>query len=339
MARTNVLVEGLQDPAHGRGLSGAWAGAGFVNTLDLSGQCAVIESYDERASGIARAFGVELRDRTGQTFTADNDLTLLREEAARQWKGRLAQALVYGLPAVALHYVAPILAEAGGSRKFLYPWFFEMLLAGWVCVVGAWPVLWQGALSLAHLRMTAELFFTAVLLGAFVPSAVGVATIVVRAEPWFSPNGPTFHAVVVLVWSAAWQRWRAARHGSRLAGRADLMVRGWRHVVFAWAAMTLAITFFRGWHTGLAVGMLLPLMGSLAGVNRWTPGAGALLPVAGFLPVVLFFPSAHGREIEAAGVMLLVTTAMVGWGWERWGAGERGSAEKTPPPARGRGRV
>lgn len=351
MPKTHVILDALQDPAMGRELSARWAKAGIVNTLDVAGQCATLETPDDdaaaegvvaRAAAIARAFGVELRDRAGATFVAANELPALRKSTTYEYRLRLASALVYGLPALAIHYAAPYLAggSASNPRGMLYPWLFEMLLAGWVLIAAGWPILWQGVLSLVHLRITADLFTTVLVAASFIPSAIVVLTMPFVDEPLALPRaaggtGVMFQATVLAVTLAVAQRWRAhgdsaalSGGGARLPRRlgvllgATLIVAG----LVGWFGDTASPTAIDhdgaigGWRGALAVLLVLPPMIGLGGVNRWSPGASIVLPVIGFGLFLLlggrgFRLESHGMEIEIAGSFQAMMTLVLAWGW------------------------
>lgn len=348
MGRTHVILDALQDPTTGRDLSARWAKAGIVNSLDVAGQCALLETSREsegdegddasaeatvrRAAAIARAFGVELRDRAGATFVTANDLPALRKATAYEYRLRLASALVYGLPALALHYAAPFLAggAAANPRGMLYPWLFELLLTGWVLIAAGWPMLWQGVLSLVHLRLTADLLTTALVAASFVPSAAVVLTMPFVEQPWALPRaaggtGVMFHAAVIAVTLAAAQRWRAHSEAEWLSGGGARLPRR-LGVLFGAALAAGAVAWWLGmWSGGLAALLVVPPLVGLGGVNRWSPGASIVLPVVGFGCFLLMGGralriEAHGLEVEIAGGFQAMMTLVLAWGWrgERW---------------------
>ena len=226
MSRTYVILDGLTDPLLARRLSSAWASAGFDNAVDASGQRAWIapknkdeiltEPEAERAAQVARAVGIEMRDRAGTKFKPDNDPLIMGRQIVYEYRSRFATALVYGLPALALHYLAPILASGGGRepRDLVYPWLFELLLGGWVILAAGWPLLWQGLVSLIHLRMTSDLFFSLLVIAAYVPSALGMLSMPLVETPWLMTVkvggvGPMFHVTVIVTILATLQRWLA----------------------------------------------------------------------------------------------------------------------------------
>jgi len=348
VTRTYVILDGLGEPELGRQLSVRLAAAGFDNAVDVAGQCGWVspradgsateltERDVDRAASIVRAFGVEMRDRAGETFRAVNDLEALRDRLAREYKARLAQAIMFGLPAIVLHYVGPLLSPGGGQSAagLRFPWLFEMLLVGWMCYVAAWPIIWQGVASLIHLRATSDLLTTCIIFASFAPSAIGALSMLFTNEPWFgSPHageGPVFHATVLTVMLAVAQRWLLHRHANRLSGRADWMPRGWGRFVAAWLAFACAVTVAQAmrddvslataWHDGVMVAMLLPPMLCLGAVNRVTPGWSAALPVVAFALFLQVAPGAWGMQLGSMGIeiafgfgVLMTAVFVVGW--------------------------
>lgn len=335
--RTHVVLDGLQEPIWGRELSRCWHEAGFDNAVDVSGQAAwlaprtggsdapggrcLTSAEIKQAAMIARAFGLEIRDRAGDAFRPDNDLAVLRDRTEKEYRRRLAVALMFGLPALALHYVGPYLAGDDSPRRMAFPWLFELLLVGWACVAAAWPMLWQGALSALYLRPSADAFTSLLIVVAFVPSAVGVIAMAFVETPWFSVSSPPmFYAVVGALWVCLLQRWLLHHFSSRLGGRATRMLSGHRHLVFAWLMMSLAIGLIGGWRLSLAFGLLLPPMLSLGAVNDWSPGWTMTLPVFAFAALFLGLPrslplSVDEVRIEIAIGFGLIMTMAFGAGW------------------------
>ncbi|MCE9590226.1 MAG: hypothetical protein K8S99_06850 [Planctomycetes bacterium] len=340
MARTHLILDGLQDPLMAQRLSATWSEYGFDNAVDVAGQCgwvargkkaeshaALTETEVDRAAAIARLFGVEVRDRVGATFIPENDLAALRKQAAYEYKSRTATALVFGLPALLLHYVSPILAPGSGSitRSMAYPWLFEFLLVGWACLAAGWPILWQGMLAAIGLRMTGDLLTSLIVLAAFVPSALGLGSMAWRPLPWFdmAQTGPMFHAAMLVMFLAVLQRWLVHRLSEKLSGRATLMMPGFGRFAFLWLVTSVVVgCVTRNWSMGLAVAMLLPPLISLGAINRWSPGWSMALPVAGFAMFLVMAPrwigrSAAGVEIETAAGFQLVMIGVMAAGWGR----------------------
>jgi len=362
MTRTYIILDGLADPQAGQALSARWSEAGLHNAVDVAGQSAwltlsrdepghvshhdeMTEAPIDRAAQIGRRFGLEVRDRVGNKFQPDNDLCALREQVAYEYKSRLATVLVFGLPAVALHYVGPVLAGgaegADGGRAMVYPWLFELLLASWACVAGGWPILWQGALAVVNRRATGDLLTSTLVVLAIIPSAAGVASLAVTDQPWFGGpadgGGPMFYAGVIAMTLALLQRWLCHRVTARLSGRANWMLAGVGKLFGVWVIATVFVVVIGDWRLGLALGMLLPAAVSLGAINPWSPGWSCVLPIFGFAGLLLVGPGAlglsiRGVEIEIASGFSLIVIAVFALGWRQMATPEEPiQPDETPP--------
>jgi len=343
--RTHVILDGLEDPGRAQELSRAWVLAGFPNAVDLSGQCAWLAKKHERRSGsqegdmgplselqmgqavsIARVFAVELRDRAGGTYIAENELGALRRRVQCEYRHRVAVVIMFGLPAVALHYLAPYLAGSGDPRDMALPWLFELLLVGWACIAAGWPILWQGALSVLYLRASADLLTSVVLVTSYLPSAVGVLAVTFVEEPMFDTTlgrTPMCYATILALGLAVTQRWMMHRATPRLSGFATLMLRGFSRLVAIWLILMIFVGFAMGWRWALSIGMLLPPCLSLGSVNRWSPGWSMALPVFAFTVLLLIAPSAlrlsvEGVEVEIATCFGMIMTMVFALGWAKF---------------------
>ncbi len=69
----------------------------------------VTEEDVDLCGRIARAYGIEIRDRAGTQFSAVNYQEQMWRRAKTEYKYRVANVLVYGLPVVGLHYVGDLL--------------------------------------------------------------------------------------------------------------------------------------------------------------------------------------------------------------------------------------
>ncbi|MAE65250.1 MAG: hypothetical protein CMJ18_13345 [Phycisphaeraceae bacterium] len=328
--RTHVILDGLQDPALARSLSARWSEQGYANAVDLAGQHGWLqlppddaaESAMDEARHAARGFGVELHDRAGATFRPDNDLGALRRRLAYEYKSRLATALVFGLPAVALHYGAPFLVGSDGGRAAtIFPRLIGLLLVGWACVAAGWPVLWQGLLSVAHLRASADLLTTTIILVSWSSSLAEVVASLFGAEP-LGGDGPAPSALGanVAVTLAMLQRWLAHRFADRLSGRAMLMIPGFSRIVGAWIVITLGLCALVGLDAGIAVGLVFPPLIGLGAINRTCPGSSAALPVFAFALLLMIGPRAMDLPVEAVRLEIatgfaLIMTAVMALGW------------------------
>ncbi|MDP6061376.1 MAG: hypothetical protein QGH33_20875 [Pirellulaceae bacterium] len=269
---------------------------------------------------------MEIHDRAGDSYCAENELGALRLRMIRDYRRRLAVVIMFGLPAIALHYAAPYLAGPGDPRHMALPWLFELLLVGWACIVSGWPILWQGALSVLYLRASADLLTSVVLIASYVPSAVGVLGIAFGQESTFEPNlgrTPMCHATILALGIAVAQRWLVHRAAPRLSGHGTLMLRGFSRLVGIWLILMIFVGFVMGWRWALSLGMLLPPSLSLGSVNRWSPGWSMALPVIAFAVLLLVAPGAlrldvKGVEVEIAACFGLIMTMVFALGWARF---------------------
>jgi hypothetical protein len=232
---------------------------------------------------------------------------------------------MFALPAIALHYLAPRLAVGGGdTRAMFFPWLFELLLIGWMCLAAGWPILWQGGLALLTLRGSADVLTSMIVLAAFVPSAVGVGLLLVGAEPFYGSQGPAFHVAGIAMIFALAQRWLAYRNISRLAGRATLMLLRFGTLVGAWMIVATVYWLAAGWQAALAFALLLPPLASLGAINPWSPRWTSLLPTFAFALLVLMDPAVAGFSlgnvrIEVASGFALLQTLVMAAGWRMLG--------------------
>jgi len=276
---TSVILDGLADAKIGQALSIAWAKHGIVNRVDVTGQEAqfIGEVDVEQAASIARWFGLEIR-------------TAPREKVIYEYKSRFATAMVFGLPALALHYAAPILA-AGASM--LYPRAIELVIVGWMCIAVGWPILYQAGLAARGIRMTPDLFTSVIVLVSLLTG--------------------NFHVAAMALTLAVLQRWMAHKFADRIAGRADMLV---PH--FGWIVALVVVACALLGNLGIALAAP-PLIG-LAGVNRMSPGASSGLPVIAFMVLLIVGPSAlelplHGMEAEVCAAFQLMMIIVMAGGW------------------------
>ncbi len=349
MPRVHLILDGLQDPRHARELSARWSAAGLDNAVDPTGQCGWISLGNrapgepargltpeelERAMAIARAFGIEPRDLVMEAVEDGEAPAALRERVLTEYRRALGQALAFGLPLLVLHAMAPILASGDRAAGLVYPWLIEAALGTWVLRVTAWSLIWQGALALLHLRMTADLYFLTVALVAWGGSMLGMGALVAGGEPWFGDSGPLFHAAGAAACLAALQRYLAHRLAPRLRGRAHLLIPVCSTALSAWLGFAAGVAWLWGLRDGVAFALLLPPLCSLACVSARTPGAAAMLPVPAFA-ALLFLGDGwmasmglklEGSRVAAAMAFATLMTIAMGLGWRAWP--RRGGLEK-----------
>jgi hypothetical protein len=122
-----------------------------------------------------------------------------------EFKYRFAQAVVFGLPVVALHYFG---SSLGGSPTESRRWvgILQSLLAGWVVYVGAAGMLFEGLLLLRY-RFTGNLLIALIAILMYLFSLISVLGIFFTGEPLYTPL--LFHLAVVLL--ASWSGWNWRR--------------------------------------------------------------------------------------------------------------------------------
>jgi hypothetical protein len=291
----------------------------------------------EQALAIARAFGLEPRDLVMEGRSEDHEPQALRDRVLTEYRRALGQGFAFGLPLLTLHALAPILASGDRAAGMVYPWLIEAALGTWVLRVSAWGLIWQGALALLHLRMTADLFLLVVALAAWGGSMLGMATLVAGGEPWFADRGPLFHAAAAAAFLASLQRYLAHRWASRLRGRAQLLIPGCSAVLSAWLALVAGVALVRGLRDAVALALLLPPLCSLGCVNARTPGAAAMLPVPAFAALLFLGDgwlgsmglSPEGSRLAAAIAFASLMTTAMGLGWRAWPSREGLETRKT----------
>jgi hypothetical protein len=124
------------------------------------------------------------------------------EQRAREHRYRCAQAIVFGLPVLALQWFGHGL---GGEPDEARRWtaVLQALLAGWVTYIAAAGMLAEGVLLIGR-RFTFDLLVAAVALLLYVVSLISSLGVLVRGRPLAGPL--FFHIVVILL--AGWCGWR-----------------------------------------------------------------------------------------------------------------------------------
>lgn len=191
-----------------------------------------------------------------------------------------------------------------------------------------------------HLRATGDLLTSVIVMMSFVPSALGVLSMVARPDQpvFIADAGPAFYVTVIVLTLAVSQRWLSHRAAENLSGRATLMLRRFGRIVLLWLGAMLVMLPVSGWHASLALAMLLPPLISIGAINPWSPGASMLLPVFGFAGVFVLAPnSALGLPIDNVRVEIawgfgLIMVLVMGAGWGRM---RRAGGPPTPSCAGG----
>src|SRR5262245_30598913 len=117
------------------------------------------------------------------------------EQRVREYKYRCAQAIIFGLPVVGLHFFGHTL---GGTPDEARRWstILQTLLAGWVTYVGAAGMLAEGILTVNR-RVTADLIVATICVLMYLLSLLLALGIFVRGEPFHGPM--LFHVIVILL--------------------------------------------------------------------------------------------------------------------------------------------
>lgn len=307
--RFTFMLDGIGDPTVARDLTReVHETLGVIARSDPAGMWLEIESdqrideaMSDRVAVITRRFGLEPRDRISSSFVSDVSKTQLRDRLAYEWTSRWATGLVFLLPALALHYLTPILAQ--GSR--LIPGMIEATLVVWSLIAAAWPIVWQGLLALRARRMTPDLF---TLVGLAVSLAVGLAMAIAAREN-------ALNMTSLLIIAATTQRMIVCRRAGRLQGGAHLMPPSrWLLEVLAIGSLVLIWFDFAG---AMAVLLTMPALISLLSINRLGHPFGAMIPpllmccLLAIAPAVI--PDAYlAGRIEAAFVFNILLTLIYG---------------------------
>jgi cation transport ATPase len=123
------------------------------------------------------------------------------EQRLREYRYRCAQAIVFGLPVILLHYCGHLL---GGPEAARWSNLFQALLAGWVMYVGAAGMLFEGVLVLPR-RVTGDFLVACAALALYLVSLVCTACLLLTGK-LLVPS--MFHLSVLLV--MLWTGWRWA---------------------------------------------------------------------------------------------------------------------------------
>jgi cation transport ATPase len=122
--------------------------------------------------------------------------TAARIERLRQWKYRLTQSLVFGIPVFALHFAGPRL---GGPEAARWIGLLESLLSGWVLYVGGLGMIGD---ALLRRRWTIH---AAVAIAAIVAYGMGIARLIALLVDAKTPGlsrGFVASTALIVAWSA-----------------------------------------------------------------------------------------------------------------------------------------
>jgi cation transport ATPase len=126
------------------------------------------------------------------------------DQRLREYKYRFSQAVVFGLPVLALQIWGRAL---GGPEADRWAGILQALLAGWVVYVGAAGMLFEGLILLSR-RAMPDLIVAAVAVVAYLFSFVSVLHVLFTGHLWYRPL--LFHVSVIVIagWTGLqWYRW------------------------------------------------------------------------------------------------------------------------------------
>ena len=129
------------------------------------------------------------------------------EQRLREYKYRFSQAVVFGLPVLALQIWG---SKLGGPESDRWVGILQALLAGWVVYVGAAGMLFEGLILLPR-RVMVDLFAALVAVASYLLSLVSVLHVLFTGTLWYRPL--LFHVSVITIalWTGLqWYRWSRA---------------------------------------------------------------------------------------------------------------------------------
>ena len=130
-----------------------------------------------------------------------------KDQRLREYKYRFSQAVVFGLPVVALQIWGRAL---GGPEADRWVGILQALLAGWVVYVGAAGMLFEGLILLSR-RALPDLIIAMVAVVAYLFSVVSVVHVFFTGRLWYRPL--LFHVSVIVI--AGWTGWQWYRWSRR----------------------------------------------------------------------------------------------------------------------------
>lgn len=135
------------------------------------------------------------------------------EQRAREYQYRFAQALVFGLPVIALQVFG---RRLGGQEADRWVAVFQAVLAGWVVYVGAAGMLFEGLLWLVRRRVTADLLPSLAVVALYVAGLVRAGAPLLSNGRTAFPPGPFHWAVLILIpWVGIRWWWLARQRPAR----------------------------------------------------------------------------------------------------------------------------
>lgn len=136
----------------------------------------------------------------GPFTTIDFLLNRPHEQRVREFKYRFAQAVVFGLPVVALQRYGSALGWVEAGR---WVGILQLLLAGWVMYVGAAGMLFEGLLLLRR-KVTTDFIIALLAAGLYLWSVGLVGIVLVRGTV---SHRPLFDVAVIVIAGWSGVRW------------------------------------------------------------------------------------------------------------------------------------
>jgi hypothetical protein len=126
------------------------------------------------------------------------------DQRLREYKYRFSQAVVFGLPVIALQLWGGAL---GGPESDRWVAVLQALLAGWVVYVAAAGMLFEGLILLPR-RVTADVVPAMLSLVAYLFSLISVLHVLFTGRLWYRPLLFHVSVIVVALWTGIqWYRW------------------------------------------------------------------------------------------------------------------------------------
>jgi cation transport ATPase len=120
-----------------------------------------------------------------------------------EYKYRFAQAVIFGIPVVALQYFGRAL---GGAESPRWSGILQALLAGWAVYVGAAGMLFEGLLTIRQ-GIGGDLIIAVLSLGVYLYSLISVLAILIIGRPAYQPLLFHLSVIILAIWTGIqWRR-------------------------------------------------------------------------------------------------------------------------------------
>jgi cation transport ATPase len=122
-------------------------------------------------------------------------------ERAREFRYRFAQCLIFGAPVLALQWFGPMLSpRADEASRWVS--LLQAILAGWICYIGALPILVEGLIVLRR-RTSLDLLVSAAVIVAYLYSVVALSGVFIRGRLFYRPLLFFVVTLVLVLWNGA----------------------------------------------------------------------------------------------------------------------------------------